>query len=128
MSNSVKKLKDAIHNTMPLSDIINAFEKWCLPLNEEDMILFETGTYRFTGEPQFYFSLVKQFPNELDDEYYQIHIDVLYDPTDKTDGLNTTVWNEEIEENIFEFIRRSADFNCVKNEKYKSIEIYKDET
>ena len=46
---------------------------------EEDIILFETETYSFTGKPMFYFSLVRQFPDD-EEEYYQIHVDVLYSP------------------------------------------------
>ena len=38
--------------------------------NDNDMILFETGTFSFTGENLFYFSLVRQFPND-EDEYYR---------------------------------------------------------
>ena len=37
-----------------------------MPL-KEDMILFETGTYSFTGKPMFNFSLVRQFPNDEED-------------------------------------------------------------
>lgn len=43
------------------------FEEMCnMPL-KEDMILFETGTYSFTGKPMFNFSLVRQFPNDEED-------------------------------------------------------------
>ena len=64
---------------MPLPDIVKAFEEMCEEQIDNDMILFETGTFSFTGEPLFYFSLVRQFPND-DDEYYQIHVDVLFKP------------------------------------------------
>ncbi|HKM20911.1 MAG TPA: hypothetical protein VJZ01_02585 [Lachnospiraceae bacterium] len=37
------------------------------------MILFETGTFTFTGEPLFQISLVRQFPND-DEEYIKTEI------------------------------------------------------
>ena len=67
-----------------------------MPL-KEDMILFETGTYSFTGKPMFNFSLVRQFPND-EEEYYQIHVDVLYIPTEENKDFQRTIWNEDIEE------------------------------
>ena len=63
------------------------------------MILFETGTYSFTGKPMFNFSLVRQFPND-EEEYYQIHVDVLYIPTEENKDFQRTIWNEDIEEDI----------------------------
>ena len=51
--------------------IVSVFEEMCnMPL-KEDMILFETGTYSFTGKPMFNFSLVRQFPN---DEIGRAHV------------------------------------------------------
>ena len=68
----VAYLKNAITDKMPLENIVDVFEQMCQVPIEEDMILFETGTYSFTGEPFFYFSLVRQFPNNIDDEFYQL--------------------------------------------------------
>ena len=102
MEKVVEYLKNAITDKMILKDVVNIFEKVCQPMNEDDMILFETGTYSFTGEKLFLFSLVKQIPAE-DDEYYQLHIDVLYQPDAENRKLNTTVWDEDIDENIFDF-------------------------
>lgn len=94
---------------------------------EEDMILFETGTFSFTGEKLFYFSLVKQFPND-DDEFYQVHIDVLYKPNGENRVFHKTIWDEDLNENIFAYIRKSDDFNYAKNDEYIRVEIYADET
>lgn len=87
----VAYLKKAITDKMPLENIVDVFEQMCQTPIEEDMILFETGTYSFAGEPFFYFSLVRQYPNNEDDEFYQIHVDVLYAPTVKTRLLNRCV-------------------------------------
>ena len=75
-------LQNSISDNSSLEHIVSVFEEMCnMPL-KEDMILFETGTYSFTGKPMFNFSLVRQFPND-EEEYYQIHVDVLYIPTEE---------------------------------------------
>lgn len=60
----LKFLQDRISETISLVEIVNVFEKMCSASVEGDMIIFETGTYSFSGEPMFCFSLVRQFPNE----------------------------------------------------------------
>ena len=96
----LKYLQKKISDKSSLEDIVNVFEEMCKKPIEEDMILLETGTYSFTGEPMFYFSLVRQFPN-CEEEYYQIHVDVLYVPEEGNKNFQQGTWNEEIEENIF---------------------------
>ena len=45
MDSLIKFLKDKITDKMPLEEIVDVFEQMCsIPL-EEDMILFETGTF-----------------------------------------------------------------------------------
>lgn len=127
MEKVAEYLRNTITDKMTLKDIVDIFEQACQPMNEDDMILFETGTYRFTGEELFYFSLVKQVPSE-DDEYYQLHIDILYKPNAENRKLNTTVWNEDLEENIFDYIRNSEVFNCAQKDNYIKTDIYVDET
>ena len=94
---------------------------------ENDMILFETGTYSFTGEPLFYFSLVRQLPND-EEEYVQIHVDVLYAPTQRNENFQSSTWNEELEEDIFTYIRKSEAYLTMKAEKYINVNVYMDET
>lgn len=120
-------LKDKITDKMSLEDIVNVFEQMCNIPIAEDMILFETGTFNFTGEPLFLISLVRQFPND-EDEYCQIHIDVLYKPTKENQKFNKSIWNEDINENIFDYIKKSEVFDYCKDKKYINIEIYMDET
>ena len=62
MEKVAEYLRNTITDKMTLKDIVNIFENVCQPMNEDDMILFETGIYTFTGEELFYFSLVKQVP------------------------------------------------------------------
>lgn len=124
----VAYLKNAITDKMPLENIVDVFEQMCQVPIEEDMILFETGTYSFTGEPFFYFSLVRQFPNNIDDEFYQIHVDVLYVPTDENEAFQSSVWDGDVEGNIFDYIRKSPDFAYAKNEEYVRVDIFLTET
>lgn len=112
---------------MTLEDIVSAFENMCQTPLENDMILFETGTFSFTGESLFYFSLTRQFPNE-EEEFTQIHVDVLYNPSSENKMFGGTVWDEDLEESIFDYIRKSEVFAYAKNEEYVKVEIYMDET
>ncbi|MCM1286256.1 MAG: hypothetical protein NC213_07860 [Acetobacter sp.] len=127
MDNMVKYLKETITDKMPITDIINIFEEASQPMNDEDMILFETGTFNFIGEEQFYFSLVKQFSSG-DDEYCQVHIDILYEPDSKNKKYHSAIWNDDIDENIFDYIRNSEALAYAKDNEYTQIEIYMDET
>ena len=124
----VGMLKQSINEKMSLPDIVDAFERMCSVPIADDMILFETGTFSFHGEPRFYFCLVRQFPIEDDDEYYQIHVEILFLPDSENCKFSGTVWNEDIAENIFDFIRRSDAFAYAKSQPYCEIEIYMDET
>ena len=123
----LKYLQNNLSGNTSLENIVNVFEKMCSMPIKDDMILFETGTYSFTGKPMFYFSLVRQFPNG-EDEYYQLHIDVLYNPSDENKIFQHTVWNEDIDENIFEYVKNTSAFAFCKNEEYNNFEIYLDET
>ena len=75
----------------------------------------------------FYFSLVRQFPN-CEEEYYQIHIDVLYVPEDENKNFEKSIWNDDIEENIFTYIKRSQEYEYCKDKEFCKVDIYMDET
>lgn len=62
-----------------------------MPL-KENIILFETGAYSFKGKPMFNFSLIRQFPN-YEKECYQIHVVVLYIPTEGNNNFQQTILN-----------------------------------
>lgn len=125
-------LKNEITGKDCLEDLIGAFEKMCqLPIggisDDQDMILFETGIYSFTGEPLFYFSLTRQFPNE-GEEYYQLHLDVMYTPTETLLPFRRTDWSMELAEDIFDHIRSSDEYLALKNVEIQKINVYMDET
>lgn len=127
MDQLVKYLESNITDKMAIEDIVRVFEEMCQIPVENDMILFETGTYNFTGVPLFYVSFVRQFPND-EEEYFQVHVDIQYEPTDENQAFQEAVWNEDLNENIFDYIRTSQAFSYAKRNKYIRVEIYIDET
>ena len=54
-------LKKNINDKMSLSEIVDVFEKMCARPIDNDMLLFETGTYDFSEGTYFIFNLVRQF-------------------------------------------------------------------
>ena len=128
--NILEFIKKEIANKHNLDDLISAFEEMCeIPIEEEfeKMILFETGTYSFTGKPMFYFSLVRQYPNE-EEEYYQLHLDIMFGPTPDNSSFEQTTWSFEIEDNIFDYIKKTKEYMCLKDIPIAKIEVYMDET
>ncbi len=49
-------LQNRISDKSSLENIVDVFEEMCNIPIKEDMILFETGTYSFTGEKMFNFT------------------------------------------------------------------------
>lgn len=126
-NNLLEYLRSRITDKMSLEDIVDVFEQMCTIPMDDDMILFETGTFSFAGEPLFHFSLVRQFPND-EEEYYQIHVEVLYKPTSKNSVFQEATWNEDLRESIFDYIRKSQAFDYAKHDEYMKINIFMDET
>lgn len=128
--NILELLKKEIVGKQSLDDLISVFEEMCeIPIEEESekMILFETGTYSFTGKPMFNFSLVRQYPNE-EEEYYQLHLDIMFEPTFDNSSYEQATWSFEIEDNIFDYIRKSKEYMCLKDIPIARIDVYMDET
>lgn len=128
--NILEFLKKEIVGKQSLDDLISVFEEMCeIPIEEEleKMILFETGTYSFTGKPMFNFSLVRQYPNE-EEEYYQLHLDIMFEPTSDNSSYEQATWSFEIEDNIFDYIRKSKEYMCLKDIPIARIDVYMYET
>ena len=121
-------LQEAITDGMSLPEIVDAFERMCQIPMEDSMILFETGVYDFTGEPLFYFSLVRQFPGGDGDEFLQLHANVLYRPTPENKAFWETVWDDDLDGDIFDHIRSSPAYAWAKDHEYDQVEVYLDET
>ena len=116
MENLIKFLEDKITDKMSVEEIVDVFEQMCSTPLEEDMVLFETGTFTaFSKEPFFQIS-------------YQIHVVILYKPTAENKIFSETTWDEDLDENIFDYIRKSASFAYARNHEYIEVKIYMDET
>ena len=128
MDKMIKFLKEKITDNSSFEEIIDVFEQMCKIQLEEDMILFETGTFTsFSDVPMFQISLVRQFPNE-DEEFYQIHVDIFYDSDDENKIFSESVWDEDLDEDIFAYIRKSKAFAYAKNKNYSKLKIWCEET
>lgn len=125
-------LKNEIKGKEKLEELVNAFERMTkIPIEgvgkEQDMILFELGTFCFTGESLFHFSLVRQIPND-EEEYIQIHLVIQYKPNEINKSFSSTVWNFDISQDIFEYIRKSEEYLLLQKENLYNIDVYMDET
>lgn len=75
----------------------------------------------------FQLSLVRQAPNE-DEEFYQVHLDIFYEACQENEIFHESIWDEDLEENIFDYIRASEVFAYAKEQKYLAVKIYMDQT
>ena len=64
----------------------------------------------------------RQIPNP-DDQYCQLHVDILYKPTGENEIFSETTWDEDLNENIFNYIRKSEAFAYAKNQEYIKVKI-----
>ena len=109
-------LQNSIHDGMTLEEMIDAFARMCeTSVGDPDDLLFETGTFNFTGEKLFYFSLVRQFKFLSDDEYVQLRLDVTYSPSIRTALLFKTKWDSQVDGDFFEMVKTSSAFAAVKD-------------
>ena len=51
-----------------------------------------------------------------------------YDGNEKSKRCQRTIWNEDIEEDIFSYIKKTPEFKSCKDKVFSKIEIYLDET
>ena len=113
---------------MPVEDMVAIFEDLCREPIEDEMILFETGTFTaISDKPLFQLSLVRQVPNE-DEEFYQVHLDIFYEASQDNQIFSESTWDEDLEENIFDYIRASEVFAYAKEQEYLAVKIYLEET
>ena len=107
MKRSLEFLRERITDKMPLEEMVAIFEGLCREPIENEMVLFETGTFTaISDKPMFQLSLVRQVPNE-DEEFNQIHLDIFYEASRENQIFSESTWDEDLEENIFDYIRAS---------------------
>ena len=128
MKQSLEFLRERITDKMPLEDMVAIFEDLCREPIDDEMILFETGTFTsISDKPLFQLSLVRQAPNE-DEEFYQVHLDIFYEASQDNQIFSEATWDEDIEENIFDYIRASDVFAYAKKQEYLAVNMYLEET
>lgn len=125
----LKCLKTETGRKKKLEKLVDAFKNMCKIStdSEEEMLLFETGIFDFTGEGMFYFSLVRQFPNG-EGEYFQLHLDAMYQPDQENSRFCESIWDEDLEENFFDFVRNSEAYQLLRDRSAKKVHVYLDET
>ena len=128
MKQSLEFLRKRITDKMPLEDMVAIFEDLCREHIENQMILFETGIFTaISDKPLFQLSLVRQAPNE-DEEFYQVHLDIFYEAYQENEMFHESTWDEDLEEDIFDYIRDSEVFAYAKEQEYQAVKIYLEET
>ena len=119
-------LNENITTKTPLSEILDVFCKMCEIELPESQLLFETGVFSFTCDEQYYFSLVRQYGAE-NDGYNQIHIDVIYPPTNRISELSRADWIENVDE-FKQAVLLSNEYSILKDEPIFKIDIYDEGT
>ena len=128
MKQSLEFLRERITDKMSLEEMVAIFEDLCREPIDDEMILFEVGTFTsISDKPLFQLSLVRQVPNE-DEEFYQVHLDIFYEASRENQIFSESTWDEDIEENIFDYIRASEVFNYAKEQEYQAVKMYMDQT
>ena len=128
MKQSLEYLKEKITDKMSLEDMVAIFEDLCREPIGDEMILFEVGTFTsISDKPLFQLSLVRQAPNE-DEEFYQVHLDIFYEASRENQIFSESTWDEDLEENIFDYIRNSEVFAYAKEQEYLAVKMYLEET
>lgn len=128
MKQSLEFLREIITDKMSLEDMVAIFEDLCREPIDDEMILFEVGTFtNVSDKPLFQLSLVRQVPDE-DEEYYQLHLDIFYEASRENQIFSESTWDEDLEENFFDYIRNSEVFAYAKDQKYLSVKMYLEET
>ncbi|HEX8211939.1 MAG TPA: hypothetical protein VF584_17315 [Longimicrobium sp.] len=64
----------------------------------DDTLLFQCGTYDFTGREQFHWNLTRQFSIEEDGEHAgmeQLQLTVLYEPASELRPLEVSLWSSD---------------------------------
>lgn len=75
----------------------------------EDALLWETGTYNFTGEDLFSCSFVRQFVIDRNDEYdhmEQLHLIIYFKPSKELNKLNREIWTYEFDDDFEAFFEK----------------------
>lgn len=131
LNNMEEALRRAIEGKTTLPDLVDAFEATCraylwTPDDEDDLLLFETGNYSFTGTPTFQFSLTRQIPDGQG-EYLQLHLTAHYPPRPFGLLLTRTRWSFRTPD-FFGAVRGSKPYKLLEAEPILAVDCYTDGT
>lgn len=112
-------LREKIPDTATLSEILTYFEEMCrIPVenveNEDDLLLYETGVFGFSGSDEIHFSLTRQFPDG-EGGSVEILLDIGFPDVKGRLQLEDELCSDELDEreNVFDYIRRSAAYTAL---------------
>ena len=103
------------------AELVTAFMEMEEQKMDIDQLLFpETETV-------YCFSLVRQFP-DVEDEFFQIHMDVKFNISDKNRDLSALLWSNQIEGDFFDEVFSSDVFKQLSTEEMQDVCVYIDAT
>ncbi len=124
---SLAFLKTRIGDSASFSEITDAFAELCAEPTADEEILFEAGTYSFTGKPMFTVSLARQIPDGAD-EFSQIRAELSFRPDTKNAGIEELKWLDPTDEDALAAVRQSAAFAYAETHTAVSVDLRIDET
>ena len=131
LNNMEEALKRAIAGKTTLPELVDAFESTCraylwTPDDEDDLLLFESGNYNFTGTPTFQFALTRQIPDGKG-EYLQLRLTVHYPREPFGLLLYRTVWSNPSMD-FFSKVRGSLPYKKMKSRPILAVDCETQET
>lgn len=125
------KIGEDIDDIKKVWETFMAFCKEPVEGEEDKEILFQCGTYDFTGEELFHLDFVRQFTVYEEDEYSrmeQLHCEFLFKPTDKLSELEIGEWSMDYDDidDFLNHIENSQEFKIPLNLKPIKSEIYQE--
>lgn len=125
-----KKLEKTIKPDITLVGAVDAFFDVIAEAkpNEEEMLLYEVGCYSFNGNSkEYHFCLVRQTPKR-GDEYFQMHMELVFEAGDNEGRLNECMWHEVGDDNLREYVIQSEAYTALKDNEILKINVWVDET
>lgn len=127
-------LREKIPDTAALPEILTYFEEMCrIPVEnaeiDDDLLLYETGVFGFSGSDEIHFSLTRQF-SDGEGEYVQVRVDARYPDREDSIQLQDTLWSDwaDDKESFFDYIRRSAAYTALADTQPMAVDITCDQT
>ncbi|UNL83242.1 hypothetical protein [Priestia koreensis] len=97
---------------------------------EEVALLFQCGTYDFTGEKKFHFTFTRQFSIEEEDEPTQLHCEFLFEPLPIFKNHTIEEWYFEYEgelDDFFSSVENADAFQLARDAKPSEFSVYIEE-